>query len=144
MGYIFFLSQVHVSKGLTVLQYRPNNADLKTMNMEQVYIVYTYLGDLWAGWAIAHPGFVKSINPVSEEADCAPHITTCPPSFKQLPTSLSLSSLIQQQFNSKLYVACSIKQYKMIMQMLLIASIRTSYIYQNAISARAPLFEYKA
>ena len=30
----FFLSQVHISKGLTVLWYKPNNADFKTMNME--------------------------------------------------------------------------------------------------------------
>ena len=34
----------------------------------------------WAGWALAHPEFGSSVNPITiRGADYAHHITTCPP-----------------------------------------------------------------
>ena len=38
--------------------------------------------------------------PQPDGADCVPYITTCPPSFRQLPTSLLLNRLLRQKCNS--------------------------------------------
>ena len=47
------------------------------------------VGDGWAGLAIAHPVFGRSVNLYQPEgADCVSHIATCPPSFRYHPTSL--------------------------------------------------------
>ena len=40
------------------------------------------VGDGWAGWSIAHPGFCKSDKPISTIEGSAPNINTCPPSFR--------------------------------------------------------------
>ena len=48
------------------------------------------VGNGWAGWEIAHPGLAGQLTLSQPEgAYCAPHINACPPSFRQLPTSLS-------------------------------------------------------
>ena len=57
--------------------------------------------DGWAGWAIAQPGYGRSFHPISTEAGrLCPHRTTCPPSFRQLPTSLP-QQLIQERKKNK-------------------------------------------
>ena len=43
----------------------------------------------WAGWALAHPEFGSSVNPITTRgADYAHHITACPPGFENLTVSL--------------------------------------------------------
>ena len=42
------------------------------------------VGDEWAGWAIAHPGFNRSVNHISTRGGrlCAPHIAAYPHRFR--------------------------------------------------------------
>ena len=43
----------------------------------------------WAGWALAHPEFVSSVNPITTRgADYAHHITASPPGFENPAESL--------------------------------------------------------
>ena len=43
----------------------------------------------WAGWALAHPEFWSSVNPVTTRgADFAHHITASPPRFENPAVSL--------------------------------------------------------
>ena len=43
----------------------------------------------WAGWALAHPEFVSSVNPITTRgADYAHHITASPPGFENRAASL--------------------------------------------------------
>ena len=43
----------------------------------------------WAGWALAHPEFGNSVNPISTRgADYARHITASPPGFENPAASL--------------------------------------------------------
>ena len=43
----------------------------------------------WAGWALAHPEFGVSVNPIpTKGVDYAHHITACPPGFENLVASL--------------------------------------------------------
>ena len=43
----------------------------------------------WAGWALAHPEFGVSVNPIlSRGADYAHRITACPSGFENLTASL--------------------------------------------------------
>ena len=43
----------------------------------------------WAGWALAHPEFGSSVNPITTRgADYAHHITASPPKFENLAASL--------------------------------------------------------
>ena len=43
----------------------------------------------WAGWALAHPEFGISVNPItSRGADYAHHITASPPGFENPEASL--------------------------------------------------------
>ena len=43
----------------------------------------------WAGWALAHPEFGSSVNPITTKgADYAHHITASPPGFENLAVSL--------------------------------------------------------
>ena len=47
----------------------------------------------WAGWALAHPEFGVSVNPIptvswGSGADYTHHITASPPGFENLTTSL--------------------------------------------------------
>ena len=43
----------------------------------------------WAGWALAHPEFGISVNPIpTGKADYAHHITACPPGFENLTASM--------------------------------------------------------
>ena len=45
----------------------------------------------WAGWALAHPEFVSSVNPITTRgADFTHHITASPPGFKNPSASLIL------------------------------------------------------
>ena len=52
----------------------------------------------WAGWALAHPEFGSSVNPITTRgADYAHHITASPPGFEipaasLIPVSLYLAS----------------------------------------------------
>ena len=47
------------------------------------------VGDGWAGWAIAHPGFKTSVNPISTPRGGR----LCPPHY-YLPTQLQVSSYV--------------------------------------------------
>ena len=43
----------------------------------------------WAGWALAHPEFGSSVNPITTRgADHALHITASPPGFENPAASL--------------------------------------------------------
>ena len=43
----------------------------------------------WAGWALAHPEFGSSVNPITTMgADYAHHITASPPGFENQAASL--------------------------------------------------------
>ena len=43
----------------------------------------------WAGWALAHPEFGASVNPIpTKGADYAHRITDCPPGLENLMASL--------------------------------------------------------
>ena len=43
----------------------------------------------WAGWALSHPEFWSSVNPIqTREADYVHHITACPPGFENLAAFL--------------------------------------------------------
>ena len=43
----------------------------------------------WAGWALAHPEFGSSVNPITTRgSDCAHHITASPPGFENPAASL--------------------------------------------------------
>ena len=44
----------------------------------------------WAGWALAHPEFEVTFNPIQTRgADYAHHITASPPGFENLAASLN-------------------------------------------------------
>ena len=48
-------------------------------------------GTGWAGWAITHPGFGRSVNPISTRgARLCPSNNTGTPEFSDLPTALYL------------------------------------------------------
>ena len=56
----------------------------------------------WPGWALAHPEFGSSVNPIiTRGADFAHRITACPPGFEILAASLysitSMASLKTKQ-----------------------------------------------
>ena len=43
----------------------------------------------WAGWALAHPEFGSSVNPVTTRgADYAQHVTASPPGFENPAAAL--------------------------------------------------------
>ena len=44
----------------------------------------------WAGWALAHPEFESSVNPITTRggADYAHHITASPPGFEKPAAAL--------------------------------------------------------
>ena len=45
----------------------------------------------WSGWALAHPEFGSSVNPITTRgADYALHITASPPGFENPAASLNL------------------------------------------------------
>ena len=48
----------------------------------------------WTGWALAHPEFERSVNPItSRGADYAHHITASPPGFETPAAALIIYSL---------------------------------------------------
>ena len=62
--------------------------NLKT---EIIYLVYSAAASGWVGWALAHPEFQSSINPITTRgADYAHHITASPPGFEN-PAAFLLS-----------------------------------------------------
>ena len=45
----------------------------------------------WAGWALAHPEFGSSVNPITTRgADYAHHITASPPGFENPAAALDM------------------------------------------------------
>ena len=51
----------------------------------------------WAGWALAHPEFGVSVNPIPiRGADYAHRITACPPRFENLAASLQSQTIAQR------------------------------------------------
>ena len=45
----------------------------------------------WPGWALAHPEFGSSVNPIiTRGADFAQHITSSPPGFENPAASLNM------------------------------------------------------
>ena len=58
-----------------------------------VYLHFSAAASGWAGWALAHPEFGSSGNPITtREADYAQRITASPPRFENLTASLHLHS----------------------------------------------------
>ena len=56
----------------------------------------------WAGWALAHPEFGSSVNPITTRgADYAQHITAGPPGFENLAASLYFQELAFCKTNKK-------------------------------------------
>ena len=52
----------------------------RNLDFEQWYRYCSAAASGWAGWALAHPEFGSSVNPITNRgADYAHHITTCPP-----------------------------------------------------------------
>ena len=52
----------------------------------------------WAGWALAHPKFGVSVNPIpTRGVDYAHQITVCPPGFENLKTSLVNRRKLQER-----------------------------------------------
>ena len=50
----------------------------------------------WAGWALAHPDFGSSVNPITTRgADYAHHIIASPPGFENSAAALVGTLLIQ-------------------------------------------------
>ena len=50
----------------------------------------------WAGWAIAHPEFQSSINPITTRgADNAHHIAASPPGFENPAASLNIDTFYE-------------------------------------------------
>ena len=48
----------------------------------------------WAGWALAHPKFGSSVNPITTRgADYAHHITASPPGFEKAAAYLLICKL---------------------------------------------------
>ena len=43
----------------------------------------------WAGWALSHPEFGSSVNPITTRADYAHHITASSPGFEK-PSYISV------------------------------------------------------
>ena len=75
---------------VTLHLHRLPNASLlwsKTcINLDNYVIELRGVGDGWAEWAIAHPGFGRSVIPISTRGpDCAP-------TYYCLPTQLYLAS----------------------------------------------------
>ena len=57
--------------------------------MNNIVIRYSDAASGWAGWALAHPGFGSSVNPITNRgADNAQRITASPPGFENLAASL--------------------------------------------------------
>ena len=51
--------------------------------------IYSAAASGWAGWALAHPEFWSSVNPITTRgADYAHHITASPPGFEIPAASL--------------------------------------------------------
>ena len=50
---------------------------------------YSAVASGWAGWALAHPEFGSSVNPITTRgADYAHHITASPPGFENPAAAL--------------------------------------------------------
>ena len=62
--------------------------------MKMVKVLNLYLSAAasgWAGWALAHPEFGSSVNPITtRDADYTHHITASPPGFENPAASLYL------------------------------------------------------
>ena len=53
------------------------------------YTTYSAAASGWAGWALVHPEFVSSFNPIKTRgADYAHHLTASPPGFEIPAASL--------------------------------------------------------
>ena len=51
--------------------------------------LYSAAASGWAGWALAHPEFGSSVNPITTRgADYAQRITASPPGFENLAAAL--------------------------------------------------------
>ena len=57
--------------------------------MVNTCVKYSAAADGWAGWALGHPEFRSSVNPITTRgADYAHHITASPPGFENPAASL--------------------------------------------------------
>ena len=59
-------------------------ADTTYLKVFKFYVlIYSAAASGWAGWALAHPTFGSSVNPITiRGADYAHHITDSPPGFE--------------------------------------------------------------
>ena len=57
---------------------------------EGISLLFSAAASEWAGWALAHPEFGSSVNPITTRggADYAHHITASPPGFENPVASL--------------------------------------------------------
>ena len=63
----------------------------------------------WAGWALAHPEFGSSVNPITTRgADYAQRITASPPGFENLAASLNIEMSIILVKSARLCKPCNI------------------------------------
>ena len=54
-----------------------------------MYILFSAAASGWAGWALAHPEFGSSFNPITTRgADYAHHIAASPPGFENPAAAL--------------------------------------------------------
>jgi hypothetical protein len=61
----------------------------------------------WAGWALAHLEFGRSVNPVpTRGADYAHHIIACPPGFENLTASLAVINPPERKLTNRTSVHC--------------------------------------
>ena len=85
----FFQYSGNVSWFLTVSSQFP----LCFHNLCTVSCKYSDAASGWAEWALAHPEFGRSVNPITtREADYAHHITTSPPGFENPAASLHINT----------------------------------------------------
>ena len=62
---------------------------LQSDRMFLYFMIYSAATSGWAGWAIDHPEFGSSVNPITTRgADYALHITASPPGFEKPAASL--------------------------------------------------------
>ena len=76
-----------------VLPYYPKRAQ-RLEEMKECELQCSAAASGWAGWALAHPEFGSSVNPITTRgADYAHHITASPPGFENPAAYLSFTLL---------------------------------------------------
>ena len=65
-----------------------------------LYVQSSAAASGWTGWALAHPEFGSSVNPIKTRgADYAHHLTASPPGFENPAASLHCEVIAKSVFN---------------------------------------------